>query len=68
MDYQLQSSYTERPSLFELFAQDELTDLLQPAVKYVLSVSLFTYNVNIPAQLPTDSSYKISTVLTQISE
>ncbi|TIC58521.1 hypothetical protein E3Q05_00776 [Wallemia mellicola] len=43
MDYQLQSSYTERPSLFELFAQDELTDLLQPAVKYVLSILATRY-------------------------
>lgn len=39
MDTQLESSsFTEKPSLFELFAQEELTDLLQPAVKYVLSV------------------------------
>ena len=27
-----------RPSLFELVAQEQLRDLLQPAVKYVLSV------------------------------
>jgi hypothetical protein len=30
-----------RPSIFELVAQDQLRDLLQPAVKYVLSVSSF---------------------------
>jgi hypothetical protein len=29
-----------RPSLFELVAQEQLRDLLQPALKYVLSVSL----------------------------
>ena len=28
-----------RPSLFELIAQEQLRDLLQPALKYVLSVS-----------------------------
>lgn len=28
-----------KPSLFELVAQEQLRDLLQPAVKYVLSVS-----------------------------
>ena len=27
-----------KPSLFELVAQEQLRDLLQPAVKYVLSV------------------------------
>lgn len=27
-----------RPSLFELVAQEQLRDLLQPALKYVLSV------------------------------
>ncbi len=29
-----------KPSLFELVAQEQLRDLLQPALKYVLSVSL----------------------------
>jgi hypothetical protein len=28
-----------RPSLFELIAQEQLRDLLQPALKYVLAVS-----------------------------
>jgi hypothetical protein len=28
-----------RPSIFELTAQEQLRDLLQPAVKYVLAVS-----------------------------
>lgn len=28
-----------KPSLFELVAQEQLRDLLQPALKYVLSVS-----------------------------
>jgi hypothetical protein len=31
-----------KPSLFELVAQEQLRDLLQPALKYVLSVSLVT--------------------------
>lgn len=29
---------SQRPSIFELVAQDQLRDLLQPALKYVLSV------------------------------
>lgn len=29
----------QKPSLFELVAQEQLRDLLQPALKYVLSVS-----------------------------
>ncbi len=29
-----------KPSLFELIAQEQLRDLLQPALKYVLSVSV----------------------------
>lgn len=29
-----------KPSLFELVAQEQLRDLLQPALKYVLSVSV----------------------------
>jgi hypothetical protein len=29
----------QRPSLFELVAQEQLRDLLQPALKYVLAVS-----------------------------
>lgn len=28
-----------KPSIFELVAQEQLKDLLQPALKYVLSVS-----------------------------
>lgn len=28
----------QKPSLFELVAQEQLRDLLQPALKYVLSV------------------------------
>jgi hypothetical protein len=28
-----------KPSLFELLAQEQLRELLQPALKYVLSVS-----------------------------
>ena len=31
-----------KPSLFELVAQEQLGDLLQPALKYVLSVWLTT--------------------------
>lgn len=31
-----------KPSLFELIAQEQLRDLLQPALKYVLSVCLTT--------------------------
>lgn len=40
MDQLIQSSSNtqNKPSIFELFAQEELTDLLQPAIKYVLSV------------------------------
>ena len=34
-----------KPSLFEFIAQEQLRDLLQPAVKYVLSVSLTTVTV-----------------------
>lgn len=30
-----------RPSLFELVAQEQLRDLLQPAMKYILSVRAF---------------------------
>jgi hypothetical protein len=30
-----------KPSLFELVAQEQLRDLLQPALKYVLAVSTF---------------------------
>lgn len=30
----------KRPSLFELVAQEQLKDLLQPALKYVLAVTL----------------------------
>jgi hypothetical protein len=29
-----------KPSLFELIAQEQLRDLLQPALKYVLAVSI----------------------------
>ena len=29
-----------KPSLFELVAQEQLKDLLQPALKYVLAVSI----------------------------
>jgi hypothetical protein len=32
-------SDAHRPSLFELIAQEQLRDLLQPALKYVLAVS-----------------------------
>lgn len=31
-----------KPSLFELVAQEQLRDLLQPALKYVLAVSTFS--------------------------
>jgi len=31
-------SNPQRPSLFELIAQEQLRDLLQPALKYVLAV------------------------------
>ncbi len=34
-----------RPSLFELVAQEQLRDLLQPALKYVLSVRLHRLTV-----------------------
>ena len=34
-----------RPSIFELVAQEQLRDLLQPALKYVLSVC-FTFTQN----------------------
>lgn len=30
-----------KPSLFELVAQEQLRDLLQPALKYVLAVSVW---------------------------
>ncbi len=30
----------QKPSLFELVAQEQLRDLLQPALKYVLSVRI----------------------------
>jgi hypothetical protein len=33
-----------KPSLFELVAQEQLRDLLQPAMKYVLSVSVFIFS------------------------
>ena len=32
---------TLKPSLFELIAQEQLRDLLQPALKYVLAVRRF---------------------------
>lgn len=31
---------SQRPSIFELIAQEQLRDLLQPALKYVLSVRI----------------------------
>ena len=34
-----------RPSLFELIAQEQLLDLLQPALKYVLAVGLVWINI-----------------------
>lgn len=38
-----------KPSLFELVAQEQLRDLLQPALKYVLSVrvALLSYKIYI---------------------
>lgn len=36
-----------KPSLFELVAQEQLRDLLQPALKYVLSVRKITTQVPI---------------------
>jgi Pex2 / Pex12 amino terminal region len=33
---------TLKPSIFELVAQEQLRDLLQPALKYVLSVSVLS--------------------------
>ena len=30
-----------KPSIFELVAQEQLRDLLQPALKYVLAVRIF---------------------------
>ncbi|CCM04807.1 uncharacterized protein FIBRA_07000 [Fibroporia radiculosa] len=38
-----------KPTLFELFAQEQLRDLLQPAVKYVLSVRCMYYFLDIPS-------------------
>jgi CDK inhibitor PHO81 len=35
-----------KPSLFELVAQEQLRDLLQPALRYVLSVGLTTVSVD----------------------
>jgi len=32
-----------RPSLFELIAQEQLRDVLQPALKYVLVARMFHY-------------------------
>lgn len=32
-----------KPSFFELIAQEQLRDLLQPALKYVLAVSSVVY-------------------------
>jgi hypothetical protein len=44
-----------KPSLFELVAQEQLKDLLQPALKYVLAVScssvLFRLHHHIPPQV-----------------
>ena len=39
-----------KPSLFELVAQEQLRDLLQPALKYVLSVRLPLPRAPPPAQ------------------
>jgi len=37
-----------KPSLFELVAQEQLRDLLQPALKYVLAVSPRNLSMNCP--------------------
>jgi hypothetical protein len=42
-----------KPSLFELVAQEQLRDLLQPALKYVLTVRLRLY---LAACLPNPTS------------
>jgi hypothetical protein len=40
-----------KPSLFELVAQEQLRDLLQPALKYVLAVGSFHQAENLSFQL-----------------
>jgi hypothetical protein len=49
-----------KPSLFELVAQEQLRDLLQPALKYVLAVRSFR-----PVKL--SSIYRVTGVCTSIS-
>lgn len=46
----------QKPSLFELIAQEQLRDLLQPALKYVLAVSSQKSSQTLP-QLSSRSSH-----------
>lgn len=41
-----------KPSLFELIAQEQLRDLLQPALKYVLAVSLVSSSIHSSIPMP----------------
>lgn len=52
MDFlsELGGSDPYKPSIFELIGQEQLRDLLQPALKYVLSVS--TRKPDCPLQWP----------------
>ena len=49
-----------KPSLFELVAQEQLRDLLQPALKYVLSVRLTTNHHRADCRTLTDYLYRFS--------
>ena len=45
-----------KPSLFELIAQEQLRDLLQPALKYVLAVSKPSFITHLALRLTPDRS------------
>lgn len=56
-----------KPTLFELIAQEQLRDLLQPALKYVLSVSdmnLHRRSAYMMSLVPTGLRTKISALFT----
>ena len=54
-----------KPSLFELVAQEQLRDLLQPALKYVLSVRLSRDAWNVQ-DIPHHAYYPLRSLLNNI--
>lgn len=48
-----------RPSLFELVAQEKLKELLQPAVQYILAVSIYQKPKGYLSKEPIDLRSKI---------